>query len=108
MMKTVKVARIANDVLLEEAGRSQRTAEDGTIVTFGRLKGTVALASTRIRVGDIITSFEVAPVSGKQYLAGRLSALLDEATITKCAEKAHQAVVTVNEWKTVSSEIFQH
>jgi hypothetical protein len=107
MMNTETAARIANEILLEEAGQSGRIAEDGSVVTFGRLKGTVSLATTTVRVGEVITSFKITPMSGKPYLAGRLSALLDETTVRKCAEKAHQSTITINNWATVNSEIHQ-
>lgn len=107
MMNTEIAASIANEILLEEAGRSERIEEDGSVVTFGRLKGTVALATTTIRVGEVITSFNVSPVSGKTYLAGRLSALVDETTVRECAEKAHQTTTAINNWKTVKTGIHQ-
>lgn len=108
MMNTETAAHIANDILLEEAGRSGRITEDGSVVTFGRLKGTVALVTTTVRVGEVITSFQVIPMSGKPYLAGRLSAFIDETTVRKCAEKAHQSTITINNWMTINSEIHQH
>ena len=97
-MKT-EVAKVLNEVVMDEAERPTPTLHSDALVTSGgSLKGTGWMVSTVVRADENSVSFSVQLPGGRGgYITDILTEFVDSNTVRKYAEHALARILTMND-----------